>query len=260
MKTSLLIAALTIFAFNKPALAVDHNNLDAGHPLSFDDAESIGFGEQSLELGTGVAFPQNKSVGGQFSVEYLNGVILNGHIVIGIDPVVGGRTDNDDTNFDIGDLSLGFFYNFNREYDNVPAFAVRTDMALPTGSDSAGVDFRIRGIASKTVGQFDRLHLNLDLNFKTAADTGEPSVIPGLILGYSRPIGYPERFDRTFLAEIGVLASQESDGGAVVRTGIGMRQQIGLQSVLDFGLEGDINTGSGNDSELRLKVGYSIGF
>ncbi len=260
MKTSILLTALTILTFNNPALAVDHNNLDSDRPLSFDDAESIGFGEQSLEFGAGVAFPQNKTVGGQFSVEYLNGVILNGHILIGIDPTVGGRTDNEDTDFSIGDLSVGFFYNFNREYDDVPAFALRTDVALPTGNGSAGVDFRVRAIASKTVGQFDRLHLNLDLNFKTAPDTGDRSVIPGLILGYSRPIGYPERFDQTFVAEIGVLASQENDGGAVIRTGVGMRQQIGLQSVFDFGLEGDINTGTGNDSELRLKIGYSIGF
>jgi hypothetical protein len=33
------------------AHAVDHNNIDANSPLSFDDAESIGLGEQSLEVG-----------------------------------------------------------------------------------------------------------------------------------------------------------------------------------------------------------------
>jgi hypothetical protein len=260
VRISLLVTLLTIFAFINPALAVDHNNIDAGRPLSFDDAESVGFGEQSLEFGSSVVFPQNKTVGGQFSVEYLHGVILNGHISIGIDPAIGGRTDNNDTDFDIGNLSVGFFYNFNREYDDVPAFAVRTDVALPTGSGSQGVDFRLRGIASKTVGDYDRLHLNLDLDIKTNPDTGDRSIIPGLILGYSRPIGYPERFDRTLVGEIGVLASQESDGSAVIRTGVGMRQQIGLQNVLDFGVEGDINTGNGGDTQLRVKIGYSFGF
>jgi hypothetical protein len=243
-----------------PASAVDHNNLDAGRPLSFDDAESIAYREQSIEFGAGLNLPSNRSVGGSFDIEYLYGFALNSHLVIGLDPSVGGKADTDDTDFDVGNLSVGVFHNFNREYDNVPAFAIRGDLGFPTGRDSRGVDVRLRGIASKTVGQYDRLHLNLDLNLKTDVDNEERSVIPGLILGYSRPIGYPKRFDKTFLAEMGVRASQDREGGAILLTGVGLRQQVGLQSVVDIGLEGDIATGAGERSELRFKVGYSFGF
>jgi hypothetical protein len=81
-----------------------------------------------------------------------------------------------------------------------------------------------------------------------------------MILGYSRPIGYPKRFDQTFLAEIGVRASQDSSGGAILLTGVGLRQQVGLRSVFDVGLEGDVATGARERSELRFKVGYSLGF
>ncbi|GFE69116.1 hypothetical protein [Chroococcus sp. FPU101] len=251
--------ASTVLAVN-PAMAVDHNNLDSGRPLSFDDAESIAYREQSIEFGAGLNLPSNRSVGGSFDIEYLYGFALNSHLVIGLDPSVGGKADTDETDFDVGNLSVGVFHNFNREYDNVPAFAIRGDLGLPTGNDARGVDIRVRGIASKTVGQYDRLHLNLDLNVKTDVDSEERSVIPGLILGYSRPLGYPKRFDRTFLAEMGVRASQDTKGGAILITGVGLRQQVGLRSVVDVGLEGDIATGAGERSELRFKVGYSFGF
>ena len=100
------------------------------------------------------------------------------------------------------------FHNFNREYNNTPAFAVRADAAFPTGRESRGVDFRLRGIASKTVGEYDRLHVNLDLNVNSKAEEGDRAVVPGLILGYSRPLGYPTRFDRTILAELGVRGAK----------------------------------------------------
>ncbi len=115
-----------VVSLTNPVFANDHNNLDSGRPLSFDDAESLGFGEQSIEFGGSLVFPENSNLGGEFDIEYLNGIIRNGHILIGIDPQVGGRVNSDDTSFDVGNLSVGFFYNFNREYDNVPAFAIRT--------------------------------------------------------------------------------------------------------------------------------------
>jgi hypothetical protein len=251
MRRFLLIALGLVASLTNPVFANDHNNLDSGRPLSFDDAESIGFGEQSIEFGGSLVFPENSNLGGEFDIEYLNGIIRNGHIIIGIDPQVGGRVNSDDTSFDVGNLSVGFFYNFNREYDNVPAFAIRTDLGLPTGNN---------GIASKTVGQFDRLHLNLDLNIKTDPDDGDRSFLPAAILGYSRPIGYPKRFDQTFLAELGVITSDNSNGGVLIRTGMGIRQQINRQGVIDFGIEGDIATNSHDQSQLKLKIGYSFRF
>jgi len=150
MRRFLLIAVGLVVSLTNPVFANDHNNLDSGRPLSFDDAESLGFGEQSIEFGGSLVFPENSNLGGEFDIEYLNGIIRNGHIIIGIDPQVGGRVNSDDTDFDVGNLSVGFFYNFNREYDNVPAFAIRTDLGLPTGNNARGLDFRLRGIASKT--------------------------------------------------------------------------------------------------------------
>ncbi|BAU65005.1 unknown protein [Stanieria sp. NIES-3757] len=251
-------AIALVFSVANRSLAVDHNNIDANRPLNFDDAESIGFREQALDLGAALTIPEGKSVGGEFEIEYLYGFAPNTHFNIGIDPSI--EEDNDETEFNIGDLSVGVLHNFNREYNNTPAFALRGDVAFPTGNDSEGVDFRLRGIASKTVGQYNRLHLNLDANFATATEDEERSFVPGIILGYSRPIGYPEAFTRTFLAEVGVKASEVENDGAVVSLGVGMRQQIGYQSVLDLGIQGDLAGESGDSNELRLVAGYSFAF
>ncbi|GAB4237380.1 MAG: hypothetical protein Kow0049_23070 [Stanieria sp.] len=249
--------ALALISQN-PALAADHNNIDANRPLSFDDADSIGFREQAIDLGAALTIPEGESVGGEFEIEYLYGFAPNTHLNIGIDPSI--KSEDDETEFNIGDLSVGVLHNFNREYNNTPAFALRGDVAFPTGNDSEGVDFRLRGIASKTVGQYNRLHLNLDANFTTATEDEERSFVPGIILGYSRPIGYPETFTRTFLAEVGVKASKVENDGAVVSLGVGMRQQIGYQSVLDLGIQGYLAGESGDSNELRLIAGYSFAF
>ena len=165
------------------AHAVDHNNIDANRPLSFDDAESIGLGEQSLEVGAALIKPHGRSVGGEFEVEYLYGFAPNTHLNIGLDPSVGGRTGTDDTRFDSGDVSVGLFHNFNREYDNTPAFSV-----------------------------------------------------------------------------LGVRASEENEGGAIVSAGIGLRQQVSYQSVLDIGLQSDIVGDDGERNDVRLVAGYSVAF
>lgn len=254
-------AIALVFSVANSSLAVDHNNIDANRPLNFDDAESIGFREQALDLGAALIIPEGKSIGGEFEIEYLYGFAPNTHLNIGIDPNINIEEDNDETEFGVGDLSVGVLHNFNREYNNTPAFALRGDVAFPTGRDSEGVDFRLRGIASKTVGQYNRLHLNLDANFATATeDNNDRSFVPGVILGYSRPIGYPETFTRTLLAEVGVRASEVEDDGAVVTLGIGLRQQIGYQSVLDLGIQGDLAGEEGDRNELRLVAGYSFAF
>jgi hypothetical protein len=259
-----LIVALStvvlIGAMASSARAVDHNNIDANRPLSFDDAESLGLGEQALEVGAAFVKPSGKTAGGEFEVEYLYGFAPNTHLNVGIDPSVGDRADTDDTDFDPGDVSVGVLHNFNREYDNTPAFAVRADADFPTGRDSQGVDFRVRGIASKTVGQYNRLHVNVDLEVKSQPESDERRVVPGLILGYSRPLGYPRRFDRTFLAEVGVRGGDEEETDPIASAGIGLRQQVGYQSVVDIGVQTNFTGSSEERNDVRFVAGYSTAF
>ncbi|MFN6495565.1 MAG: hypothetical protein RMX65_000650 [Nostoc sp. DedQUE01] len=86
------------------------------------------------------------------------------------------------------------------------------------------------------------------------------SVIRGIILGYSRLLGYPRCFDHTFVAEVGGRASEETEEGAIVSAGVSLGQQVGHQSVPVLGLKGDIGGGDGEHSQLRLVAGYSVAF
>lgn len=244
-----------------PASGVDHNNLDAERPLSFDDAEPIAYRERAVEGGLVLRDPRGRSLGLKAHTEFLYGLAMNSHVSLGLSPAIGGRADSERTGPDLGDLSVGAFHNFNREYNGTPAFALRGDLSLPTGRDSRGVGVRLRGIASRRVGQYGRLHVNLDLKFETDARRGEREFQPGLILGYSRPVGYPRRFDRTLIAEVGVQAGPRSGTGPVILTGVGLRQQVTPRSVLDLGLGSDL-AGSGGvpRDTIRLIAGYSTAF
>jgi hypothetical protein len=244
-----------------PALAVDHNNVDAHRPLTFDDAESLAFRERSFEVGLGLGWPEGAPLGVSLAAEYLYGFALNSHISLGFEPSIGGRAGEESTSFNVGDVSLGVFHNFNREYNGTPALSLRGDLSFPTGRDSEGVGYRLRGIMSKQAGQYGRLHLNVDLSGNPDPPPGERTFHPGVTLGYTKPLGYPTTFTTTGLAELSVQAGSESGTGPVVSAGLGLRKQVGVRSVVDLGLRSDVAAFDDAPRDyLRLVAGYSYGF
>lgn len=261
MKGSILLLSLAVLCLAGPAAAVDHNNIDAGRPLSFDDAEAIAYRERALEFGLNLSVPRGRAVGLGLEAEFLYGFAMNTHLILGLDPSIGGRADSEDTSFDVGDVELGIFRSLNREYNGTPAFALRGDLFLPTGRESSGVGVRLRGIASKTVGQYGRLHGNVDLNFNPGAEDDDREFFPAFVLGYSRPLGYPREFTRTGVAEVAVRPSERKGEGAVVGVGLGIRQQVTVRSVFDVGLQADVAGWDGAPRDrVRLIVGYSTGY
>ena len=256
-----LLASLGALLLAAPAFAVDHNNVDAGRPLRFDDADAIAFREQALEFGFELGRPRRRPLGLAFEAEYLNGFALNSHFSIGVDPSIGGRADSDDTSFDFGELALGLFHNFNREHGNTPAFSLRGDVYLPTGRDSQGVGFRLRGIMSRQAGQYGRMHVNLDLNANPSAEGDERQFNPGVVVGYTRPLGYPRQFTRTGLAELALQAGPTRGKGPILTGGLGVRQQVSVRSVVDVGIESDLVGFNGAPRDtIRFIAGYSTGF
>jgi hypothetical protein len=243
--------------FIPSAYAVDHNNLDAGRPLDFDDAESIALYERALEFGGAFVRPRRGRFGFEGDVETLYGFAPNSHVSLGFDPSYS-TNDGGKRRFDVGDVGIGIFHNFNRELAKTPAFSLRADASLPTGRGSRGADFRLRGIVSKRWHQYDRLHLNIDLGINGGARSGERRTLPGVILGYSKPLGYPTRFNRTLVAQVGYAANPDRGQKELLNVGIGLRQQIGVRSVFDIGLKGDVTGGNGRAASLV--AGYSRQF
>ncbi len=244
------------------AQAIDHDNIDAGRPLLFEDSVSIAYRERAFEIGAGLGFPRRRSVGLGLSAEYLYGFARNTHLSVDFDPSFGGRAGTGDTRADFGDASVGLFRSLTRETLGTPGVAVRADLSLPTGRGSRGPQVRLRGILSRTVRQYSRLHLNADANIIFRPGSGQRAFQPALILGLTRPLGYPTRFDRTGLAEIAVRSGERTGSGAVLSSGVGLRQQVTVRSVVDVGVQSDIaalgrNT---NRDALRLVAGYSTQF
>lgn len=253
MKGALLTLAVALLAAS-PVLAIDHDNIDAGRPLRFEDAEAIGFRERAFETGLSPTWARGSRFGSGLSAEYLYGFALNSFYSV----------DFDATNRHVGRLGLSVFHNLRRETLARPGLAVRFDTLLPTGTDPEsrrGVDFRLRGIASRTLRGAERLHLNVDGVFRTAAGTDHREFVPAVTLGYTRPVGYPRRFDRTVLAEVGYRSGEHVGTGGVVSLGLGLRQQMTPRSVADFGIQSDVAAGRGAErDDLRLVGGYSTSF
>jgi Putative MetA-pathway of phenol degradation len=261
VKLRLLLTALAALLTPPAAHAVDHNNVDEGRPLSFDDADTVAFRERATEGGLLLRVPQGAPLGLQADLELLYGFALNSQVSLSVSPSVGGRAGSSRTSFDVGDVAVGALHSFRREIGNTPAVAVRGDLFLPTGRDSHGLGFRLRGILSKTATQYDRFHLNLDLSVKPSARANEREFSPALILGYTRPVGYPRQFTRTALAEVGVQAGSRKGTGPLILAGVGLRQQVTVRSVFDLGLESDIVGFDGAPRDpLRLIAGYSVGY
>lgn len=243
------------------AFAIDHNNIDAGRPLGFDDAEAVAYRERAVEAGLGASFPNDGQGGLGLGLEFLYGFALNSHLSLDLDPSVGGRAGSDETRFDAGDLSVGLLHNFNREVGNMPAFALRSDVSFPTGRDSDGVNVRLRGIMSKYLRQYERIHLNLDGTYLSEPEENERRFQPAFIVGLSKPLGYPRTFNRTGLAEIGVRQSDTFGTGPIVRLGLGVRQQVTVRSVIDVGVQSDvIASRNAPHDDFRIVGGYSVSF
>ncbi|MCI0330046.1 MAG: hypothetical protein L0196_03720 [candidate division Zixibacteria bacterium] len=241
--------------------AVDHNNVDAGRPLSFDDAEAIAFRERAAEIGTGGIYPKGGPAGLAFSTEFLYGFALNSHLSVDLDAAAGGRAGTPEKDFQVGKLGLGLFHNFNREYGNAPAFSIRGDVALPTEKGAKGVEIRLRGIASKALIQYDRLHLNLDGIVTTAPETGERRFRPGVVLGYSKPIGYPRSFIRTGVAEVSLQTPEQKGTGPVMSLGVGLRQQVTVRSLFDIGIRSDVLAlDKAPHEDIQIIAGFSTSF
>ena len=236
-----------------PALAVDHDNVDAGRPLDFDDAETLAYRERAVEFGGAVFGQRGGDVAAAGSAEFLSGFARNWQLNLGVDPQFNRR-------FDAGDIEIGVQHNFNRETQSSPAFGLRADFNLPTGRQARGIDGRLRAIASRKFGRYGRLHLNADLGFNRQARPNEREFLPGAILGYSVPLGFPTRFDRTLLGQIGYRAAPNKGGNGIINIGIGLRQQVSPRSVFDIGIKSDIAGSGAGRENFRAIAGYSTAF
>ncbi|MGD9727687.1 MAG: hypothetical protein AB7V39_15040 [Nitrospiraceae bacterium] len=250
------LSALALLGLSAMVMASDHNNIEAGRPLRFDDAYSIAYRERAFEFGLSLDSFRRRASDLGFKSEFKYGFAKNQDIAIAFEPHWRGGD-----RFDAGRVELSYFNGLRREIDDSPALAVRVDAGIPASNDERGIDLRFRGIATKALGQYDKLHLNLDLNMRTDTTPGERRHTVDAILGYSTPLGYPKRFDQTLVAEFALIQGKKNGEGYTGSLGVGLRRQIDPRSVIDIGISTDLFSGRGVErSPFRLAIGYSVGF
>jgi len=237
-RLAILLVAAQVSA---SAFATDHNNLDSGRPLSFDDAKTLAYGERAIEFGGSLDLRRDGKPRSSMSAEFKYGFAKNTEIGI-------GQSIGEDF------AHLSFLRQLRRETDGGPAMAYKLEFGIPTTTVGSGVDLKIRWIASQKVGNYDTLHLNLDINANSRRSKGESSMRFGATVGYQRPIGAPTQFHRTLIGEIGVEQITPQDWS--VKYGLGMRVIISPREVVDFGLQArDMRR-----NDVRFTAGLSIAF
>lgn len=231
----------------------DHDNLDEGRPLRFEDAEPVAFRSMAFEFGLEANFRRRGGTFFSMPVDFVYGVGLNQQLELGLDAAFGGGSGFE---FEVAEIS--FLHAFRREIRNSPAFALKGEVAFPIGDGSEDPRYRLRAIWSKVARQYDRLHLNLDASFAPGAEAGVREVRMGAVLGYTSPIGYFRHFDTTGLAELGIEQGELRGDRTAIFAGLGVRRQLTPRAVLDLGLQADL--ARARDRATRLVVGYSTSF
>lgn len=220
------------------AYASDHNNIDGGRPLQFEDASPIAFGERVVEFGLFGSGRRHDASRFGAVLEYKHGFALNREWGLAVSPE---QTLGDKLR--LNGFELSYMHGFLREIDDGAALAYR----VSAGVDGQGrLEGRLRGVASKTVGRYDKVHLNVDVEFGEREPTAW-----SFIAGYSVPLGYPRRFDQTMVAE---LVFRHIGGEWVGAAGLGVRRQMSPRSIFDIGLEAEFKGGA------TLRAGYSYSF
>ncbi len=244
-------ALLTSLSF-----ASDHNNLDKERPLRFEDAYSIAY--RSLEFQNGFRLDTFRRGRPVYNVrsELQFGFAKNKDISIGFEPSYSSESGKT-----VGNLvEFSYFENIVREIGNAPALGYRIDAGFPV-SGGSGTDFRIRGILTKSLGDFDKLHLNIDHYHSTSPIVGTRQMRTGAILGYSAPLGYPKHFRQTLLAEFGGEQGLRTGAGWNSWFGLGLRVQTSATGVFDIGIQTDLFRDKREQtSPVRFTVGYSVNF
>ncbi len=236
--------------------ALDHDNLDPNRPLQVEDAYPIPEGEIALESGVRVNDRREGRTRFAFQPQILYGVFRNTQIEIQSDlftesaTVVGPNRS--------GDLRLGVLYNFNTETLTLPALAMSLELDVPTGVQSRGVDTKVTGILTRSVGRL-RFHFNGGYTVLGSPQYQERSGMYRFVAAVSYPIGYPYRFRETLI--IDVYTRQSDLLGQSNHTGIevGLRHQLTSRIVLDGGL-GTEFMGPSDRAAITGTVGLSVGF
>ncbi len=126
-----------------------------GGPWRLRSADALSPGTMSIRnefnWGTGYRSGDDEAA---YAVSIDYGIAPMHHLTLettAIDLGDGASTGN-------GDLRLGWHWQLLKEDDWKPSFAIRNYIRIPTGHNSSGVDYELRGLFSKSIADHVRIH------------------------------------------------------------------------------------------------------
>jgi hypothetical protein len=248
-----LVLSITMIG---PAGAIDHSNLDEDRPLRVEDPYTIATGELAIEAGTGLRVPRRGDTQGLFPLELLYGGVPNLQFSLGTTIFTDPQKVNGPTKS--GDLRVSALYNINQETLRLPAFGIRITANLPTGTNSTGVDVRVKGLITKSIGRLS-FHLNPAYEVFSGTKPFERDSRYDLALGASYPIGAPKHTLTTILGDVFTEPASRRRDPQIVGAEVGVRHQWTPWTVLDAGI-GTEFAGPADRSNFFATVGISTGF
>jgi len=189
----------------------------------------------------------------EYELEIEWGIVENHELIFEFPWQIGeGRIDGN------GDITMGWHWRLWDERDDLPAFALRNFVRVPSGVDSSGVDYELRGLLSKTiVPGSTRLHLN---PFARSVNGDNDEEAEDFQYGAAFGMDYRISDDLLFITDY-IYSSEESESAErpnhSAEFGIDWkldeRQKIGVSFLV--GLDGD-----DDGAEFGASISYMLGF
>ena len=248
--------AVALLGLSVPAAAQDHTNLDELRPTSLEDAYPVAVDEVILE--TGVQFVDEHNQSTRYEVPF--------RLVWGADPRVQVEvgsyvaTDAHDilNQHRPGDVHAGVLYVLNEETDDEPAVSGKLSANVPSGGDSHGFDFEVKGLASKSFNEHFRGHLNAVLRLFAGESSPERNSQWNVTLGATHDVDMFEETPTTLIADVYLEQSKLEKDDQTFGLELGTRHQVDEDRVLDVGIARDLS-GARDRDDFRMTVGVSVG-
>lgn len=229
-------------------IAIDHSKLDYGRPLRIDDAHPLALGEMAIEFGTSVQLSRSTKPDSRFEAAYLYGFAPAMHLELSAEPSLSNSKS---------EFGVGLFLGVTRETQSLPSTAIKLGFHNSDGEN----EISTRAIFTGQIGPKGKWHLNGEAIFALNAPTNQRKTRFAGAIGYSTPIGLPNDFSQTLVAAFNVTQSPLVGEGVFGTIGIGMRKQVGIREVLDFGIETDLFAPRGTQKRsLRFTLGLTSSF
>lgn len=223
--------------------AQEISNLEAGRPVTIEDATPVDWEAFSASLDWAAAQREDGVNYSGPGLSLLYGAARNFELGAQTRWVTNPHL-NARRGISSGDLDVHGLWGLLPETGNLPAIGLRADIFLPTGVASHGTNLSATALVTRSFEHF-RVHGNFGILYVGDTRTGERRNRLFAVVGMdAAPLG-PWDTDTLLVADVFVRQSVREGDTAVTGAEIGVRQRIGMQTLLYAGFDHEFDGPSG---------------